>query len=137
MNLERLGWSDFFAEDYQQRFSNEWNVGRVIGQGKNIYKLATRLGEINGKATGKLLFETAASAQLPAVGDWVVFGYKNGDQFAVIHGVLERKSVFSRKVIGKNMEEQIIASNIDTVFLVSALNNDFNIRRIERYVTLA
>ncbi|UOQ87377.1 hypothetical protein [Gracilibacillus salinarum] len=97
MNLERLGWSAFFETDFQRRFSNEWQVGRVVGQGKNIYKLATKQGDMNAKIAGKLLFEAEVSSQLPAVGDWVVFAHEDGDQFAIIHGNLERKVFFQGK----------------------------------------
>lgn len=137
MNLIKLGWSDFFKTDYENRYSNEFTVGRVIGQGKNVYKLSTSNGEIFGKLSGKFQYETAYQLDFPVVGDWVVLMYDIGDQFGVIYGVLNRKSAFSRKVNGSNIEEQVIATNIDIIFLVAALNKDFNVRRIERYLTLA
>lgn len=73
----------------------------------------------------------------PAVGDWVVVSVREEEQRATIHAVLPRKSKFSRKVAGQVTEEQIVATNVDTVFLVTALNLDFNVRRIERYLVLA
>lgn len=137
MNLIKLGWSDFFKTDYENRYSNEFAVGRVISQGKNVYKLSTSNGEIFGKSSGKFQYETAHQSDFPVVGDWVVLKYEIGDQFGVIQGVLKRKSAFSRKVNGNNIEEQVIASNIDIIFIVAALNKDFNVRRLERYLTLA
>jgi len=137
LDLIKLGWSDFFKIDYENRYSNEFTVGRVIGQGKNVYKLSTGNGEILAKLSGKFQYEITFQSELPVVGDWVVLMYDIGDQFGVIHGVLNRKSAFSRKVNGSNIEEQVIATNIDMIFLVAALNKDFNVRRIERYLTLA
>jgi ribosome biogenesis GTPase len=128
LNLHTLGWSSFFAEDYEQRFSGEYQVARVIGQGKNIYKLATNNGELYGRLSGKYQFHLKNQSELPVVGDWIVFKQGNPDSHAAIHGILRRKSCFSRKVPGSNMEEQVIAANIDFAFLVMALNNDFNLR---------
>ncbi|WP_217588250.1 ribosome small subunit-dependent GTPase A [Lentibacillus saliphilus] len=136
MNLVQLGWNDFFQADFVTRFSDEWTVGRVIGQGKNVYKLITNSGDAHGKLSGKFQYDTMDQADLPVVGDWVVLRQTDGDPLAIIQGVLNRKSVFSRNAPGDNVEEQVIAANIDTVFLVNALNNDFNVRRIERYLTL-
>jgi ribosome biogenesis GTPase len=86
--------------------------------------------------SGKLRYEGRQRQNLPAVGDWVLAQPRPGEQRAVIQRVLERRSKFSRKVAGQKTEEQIIAANIDTVFLVSSLNLEFNLRRIERYLAL-
>ena len=76
-------------------------------------------------------------ADFPAVGDWVLASTRKEESRATIHRVLNRKSKFSRKIAGKKTEEQIVAANVDVVFIVSSLNSEFNLRRLERYVALA
>lgn len=90
-----------------------------------------------GEISGKLRHEAIDQEEFPSVGDWVVVSLRIEEKRATIHRVLPRKSKFSRKVAGVNTREQIVASNIDTIFLVNALNKDFNARRIERYLILA
>jgi len=114
-----------------------YTLGRVFAEHKNMYKLGTEVGEVLGEISGKFRFEVLEQEQYPAVGDWVVITLRAEEKRATIHKVLPRKSKFSRKVAGVETREQIVAANVDTVFLVNALNNDFNIRRIERYLILA
>ena len=90
-----------------------------------------------GEISGKLRHEAIEQEEFPSVGDWVIVSLRIEEKRATIHKVLPRKSKFSRKVAGVNTREQIVASNIDTIFLVNALNKDFNARRIERYLILA
>jgi ribosome biogenesis GTPase len=87
--------------------------------------------------TGKMIRESRAKHDFPAVGDWVAMKIRASEERAAIHAILPRHSKFTRQAAGFNVAEQVIAANIDTVFLVTALNNDFNIRRMERYLTLA
>ena len=136
MNLESLGWNSFFAQNFDRHFPQEYTVGRVAQEQKNIYIIYTEFGEIAAEISGKMHYRAAGRTDFPAVGDWVVITYRNGETKATIHDVLPRKSKFSRKIAGKQTNEQIIATNIDTVFLVSGLDRDFNLRRIERYLIL-
>ena len=87
--------------------------------------------------SGKLRYEALNDEEFPSVGDFVVVSLRTSEMRATIHKVLPRKSKFSRKVAGTNTKEQIVASNIDTIFLVNSLNKDFNARRIERYLIMA
>lgn len=112
-------------------------MARVFAEHKHIYKLYTELGEVLGEISGKLRHEAIDQEEFPSVGDWVVISLRTSEKRATIHKVLPRKSKFSRKVAGVNTREQIVASNIDTIFLVNALNKDFNARRIERYLIMA
>ena len=114
-----------------------YSLGRVFAEHKHIYKLYTEFGEVLGEISGKLRHEAIEQEEFPSVGDWVVVSLRIEEKRATIHKVLPRKSKFSRKVAGVNTREQIVASNIDTIFLVNALNKDFNARRIERYLILA
>ncbi|MCH1626289.1 ribosome small subunit-dependent GTPase A [Fredinandcohnia sp. SECRCQ15] len=124
--------------DQFKRFeSNGYSVGRVALEHKRMYRVYTDKGEILAEISGKMRFEALNREDYPAVGDWVVLSIREEEGKATIHGILPRFSKFSRKVAGLATEEQIIATNINTVFLVNALNQDFNIRRIERYLLLA
>lgn len=110
-------------------------IGRTISQYKNLYKVATENGEITAQISGKFRFDVKVLSDYPTVGDFVMLD-RNEDISgnAIIHKVLTRKSAFIRKASGTSNDEQIIASNIDTVFICMSLNNDFNLRRVERYL---
>ncbi|MDY7013378.1 MAG: ribosome small subunit-dependent GTPase A [Cyanobacteriota bacterium] len=134
MNLEQWGWDDFFASHFTQSSSLGVCVGRVACIQKNAYLLQTEAGERWATLTGKLRYLASRSADLPAIGDWAICNALEGEQRATIQGILPRKSRFSRQAAGKATGEQIVAANIDTVFLVAGLDGDFNVSRIERYL---
>ncbi|MDY6902601.1 MAG: ribosome small subunit-dependent GTPase A [Cyanobacteriota bacterium] len=136
MNLEYLGWNDFFASNFEQLRQQELTVARVAIEHRNSYVLHSEIGEVSGEVTGKFRHQ-ATQAEFPAVGDWVVISLRESEKSATIHSVLPRKSKFSRQSAGGITSEQIVAANVDTVFLVSGLDGDFNPRRIERYLILA
>ncbi|HEY9853836.1 MAG TPA: ribosome small subunit-dependent GTPase A [Leptolyngbyaceae cyanobacterium] len=136
MNLDNLGWNSFFAQNFNKYLSQGYTVGRVVQQQKNTYILYSELGEISAEISGKMRYRASLRADFPAVGDWVVIGDLNSQQKATIYDILPRKSKVSRKIAGTQTDEQIIASNIDTIFLVSGLDRDFNPRRIERFLIL-
>lgn len=92
---------------------------------------------MSASCTGRLLHEARSIADLPAVGDWVAVRLRPGEARADIHAVLPRRTKFARRAAGSASEEQVIATNLDTVFLVTALDQNYNLRRIERYLTLA
>lgn len=114
----------------------ELTVARVILQEKRLYRVTGGFGEQAAAISGKFRSEAVQASDYPAVGDYVMMNENNGDT-AVIHHVLHRKSVFLRKAAGTARTEQVVAANIDTVFLCMSLNNDFNLRRMERYLTAA
>ncbi|MFB2922197.1 MULTISPECIES: ribosome small subunit-dependent GTPase A [Aerosakkonema] len=160
MNLELLGWNSFFAKNFDSKFQDGYIVGRVVQEQKNTYILYTEFGELTAEVTGKMRYRAGGRTDFPAVGDWVVisaidkghlqkriskagrmptpqeFLEMSKGEKATIQDILPRKSKFSRKLAGKQTNEQIIATNIDTVFLVSGLDGDFNLARIERYLIL-
>ncbi|PFA70184.1 ribosome small subunit-dependent GTPase A [Bacillus sp. AFS015802] len=107
-------------------------LGRVVTEQRGAFMVMTKTGEVLSKISGKLRFETVQREDLPAVGDWV---HLSGEG-AIIEKVLPRTSKFSRKKAGNEAEEQIIATNIDTVFILSSLNDDLNHKRMERYLLL-
>ena len=113
-----------------------WTVGRITLQEKGLYRLRTAVGEQNALVSGRFQFDAQAVSDYPAVGDYVLADCADSDT-AVIHQVLPRKSVFVRRAAGTSKTEQVVAANIDTVFLCMSLNNDFNLRRLERYLAVA
>ena len=137
-SLEDLGWSDFFSSQVTpDQSGSEVAAARVAEENREMYRLLSVSGEFMSEVSGKFRHEISGRADFPAVGDWVLASTRSSEGRATIHRVLNRKSKFSRKIAGKKTEEQIVAANVDVVFLVSSLNSEFNLRRIERYVSLA
>lgn len=150
MNLEKLGWNNYFEENLKKYFNKGFIAGRVVSQQKNKYLLHCEKGAINAKLAGKFIYNASYTKDFPVIGDWVAVRLIEVSHEGIIHGILPRKNCFVRKqpisggrkirngiIIGGNIEEQIVASNIDTAFIVSGLDGNFNITRIERYITLA
>jgi ribosome biogenesis GTPase len=145
MTLESLGWSTFFANGFARYIEQGYSAGRVALEHKNRYQIFSESGQMWGEISGRMRHDAAGRDAFPAVGDWVAMstgpggtpGGAPGGTQAIIHAVLPRRSKFSRKAPGAVTEEQIVAANVDTVFLVTGLDDNFNVRRIERYLTLA
>lgn len=135
--LAALGWNEFFAEHFAPFAQEGYDVGRVAIQHKGAYTLLTAHGELRGEVTGKMLYFSDSPQDLPAVGDWVVIRPRLEENAATIHELLPRKSKFVRKAPGERVEEQVVAANIDNVFLVTGLDGDYNLKRLERYLVLA
>lgn len=136
-SLTRLGWNDFFAASFAVYAEAGYIPARVALEYNQFYRVHTASGELLAEVSGKLRHEAASRADLPAVGDWVAVRPVENEEKAVIHAVLPRRGRFARKTKGAKTEEQIVGANIDTVFLVTSLNQDFNLRRVERYLTIA
>ncbi len=136
MYLNSLGWSNFFNSSFEPFRVQGFTVGRVAIEHRNTYVVLTEQGEVSAEITGKLRHQALQRQDFPSVGDWVVIRTRDFQQ-ATIHEILPRFSKFSRKTVGGKTDEQIVAANVNTVFLVSGLDGDFNIRRIERYLILA
>ena len=122
---------DVFRSEYP-----DLSLCRVSLQEKGLYRIFSKEGVQQAQVSGKLQYNTKVVSDFPAVGDYVMADLNGGDT-AIIHCVLPRTSIFLRKAAGRAKEEQVVAANIDTVFLCMALNNDFNLRRMERYLTVA
>ncbi len=136
LNLTQLGWNTELQEAFDEFDQIDFIPGRVILEHKRIYRVITLQGELLAEITGRMRHLADGREDYPAVGDWVVVSPRYQEGKATIHGILPRFSKFSRKVAGETTEEQIIATNINTVFLVNSLNQDFNVRRLERYLLL-
>jgi ribosome biogenesis GTPase len=138
LTLEDYGWSEQFAEAFAPLAARGFEAGRVFLQHNKVYLLYTEAGETEAEATGRLRFHARGAEDLPAVGDWVALRRLPEDaRRAKIHELLPRRSKFARKAAGRETEEQIVAANVDTVFLVTGLDNDYNPRRVERYLIMA
>jgi ribosome biogenesis GTPase len=154
-DLFRLGWKERFAHAFASYAAEGLTPGRVSLEHTHIYRVLTAEGELLARVAGRLRHQAASRADFPAVGDWVALELGPGDgeprrslgeggrrgphhsSEATIHAVLPRFSRFSRRAAGDRTEEQVVAANIDTVFLVGGLDRDFNPRRIERYLLVA
>jgi ribosome biogenesis GTPase / thiamine phosphate phosphatase len=138
-NLETLGWSPFFQEHFQRLSLPDAVPARVISESKNSFQVYSEYGILTAGIAGKMRYQSEAENNFPAVGDWVAVKPLVSEKKAIIFAILPRKSRFSRKVAGERTVGQIISANIDTVFIVSGLDGgrNFNLRRIERYLTLA
>jgi len=135
--LQDLGWTDSHTTDFEPYAAEGLVPARVAAQHRGQYDLFSELGELRGVAAGRLSHEASGIGDLPAVGDWVAMAARPEEGTAVINAVLPRRTKFSRKVASQASQEQVLAANVDTVFLLMSLNEDFNLRRLERYVTMA
>ena len=132
MNLEELGWDAFFADAFEPHGKNNLLPARVSARHHGPCELFTELGPMGGLPSGKLSDE-----ELPAVGDWVAVRPVPGEKKAMIEAVLPRRTGFTRKEAGTRTVTQVVAANVDTVFVVTAFGFDLNPRRLERYLTAA
>lgn len=137
MQLYTLGWDSHFEESFQEYESQNLLPARIAREHKSLYLAYSEAGELTAKVRGKLRFEGGSNGNMPAVGDWVAVRPMDAEGRAMIHGVLPRKSAFLRKVAWVKTESQVLAANVDVVFLVMGLAKNFNLRRLERYLTLA
>jgi ribosome biogenesis GTPase len=136
-SLQLLGWNEFFARQLKEHTYPDAVPARVIVQQKTYFIVMTAVGEFTAKVTGRLRFLSGHQADLPVVGDWVVLRPTGGERTGSILAVLQRKTAFSRRAPGREEAEQVVAANIDIVFLVTGLDGNYNLRRIERYLSLA
>ena len=133
--IKKYGFSEVFLSQILQE--NHLEPARVLSQEKGFYRIITDKGEKLAEVSGKFRFQAAVSSDYPAVGDFVLVNWNRSGSSAIIESVLPRKGAFVRKAAGEPQQEQIVAANIDTVFLCMALNHDFNLRRLERYISIA
>jgi len=137
INLDEYGWNDYWSEAFKKIAGEGQKPARVLQEQKGSYKLVSEFGELRGEISGRFRHMASGYDSYPSVGDWVAADLMPQEGQAVIHALLPRKSKFSRKVAGAVVQEQIVAANFDYVFIVNSLNRDFNLRRLERYLTMA
>ncbi|HVZ37767.1 MAG TPA: ribosome small subunit-dependent GTPase A [Candidatus Kapabacteria bacterium] len=137
MQRAELGWDTFFENGFEPYAHMGYSAARVAQHHRNGYIIITDEGELRAEIAGALRHRAVNPADLPAVGDWVAATLRTHEGSATIHGVLPRRSLFSRKEAGNSTSEQIVAANVDTLFLITGLDGNFNLQRIERYLVLA
>lgn len=137
VTLDELGWTLWFERAFEPFAGKDLVPARVSVAHNRLCRVGTADGERLAEPSGRLRHRAAGTETLPAVGDWVAARLVERERRAVIHAVLPRRTCFSRKAAGDQTRRQVVAANIDTVFLVSGLDDDFNLRRVERYVSAA
>ncbi len=138
VELVDLGWSDYFEEAFRPHREAGLRPARIVGMSHGRYRLWSEIGEHTGQRSGRHHHDPGAEGH-PAVGDWVCADLRP-DGTATLHHVLPRRTKFSRKEasgVSDRTREQVVAANVDTVFLVTALGRDLNPRRLERYLAMA
>lgn len=135
MNLSDFGYNEKLEQIRIDNNLQGFDFGRIISEHKERYVVRTEQGELDAEVTGNLRFSAQTREDFPAVGDWVAITVYDAE-FCIIHQVFPRLSVISRRAAGHSAEIQIIATNIDYAFLVQAIDRDFNINRLERYLTI-
>lgn len=135
MKLEDLGYNERIEKLRTDHNLTEFSVGRVIAEHKERYIVRLEEFEVEAEITGLLRYSASSRQDFPAVGDWVAM-VTYDTVYAIIHKVIPRLSVISRRAAGHSSEKQIIATNIDYAFIVQAVDRDFNINRMERYLTI-
>lgn len=133
MNLKILGFNHHFEVEFDKlKKEKNWFAGRIAAEYKGLYKILAFSGEFTGEISGKMRYNN----EFPAVGDWVVCSEVDYERVIIYH-LLKRENKFSRTAAGSTGAEQIAAANIDIIFIVSSFNDDLNLRRLERYLTLS
>jgi len=132
--LQRWGWSSYFEAQWNEGERERAMPARVIAQQRKFWRIAGAFGECWAEASGKLRLAAEEGVEWPAVGDWVVVDVREAGGAALILEVLPRRSRFVRKMAGKKIAKQVLAANVDTALLMSALDGDLNPRRMERYL---
>lgn len=136
MSLKAYGWNDTRAEYWEKNAPPGTIPARVISEHRDRYRIHTEKGDLTARLSGRSNHQASEAEDYPTVGDWVaVTPDPSGDQ-AIIQRILPRQSKFSRKTVGKKTEEQVIAANLDTVWIVTSFDFDLNPARLERYVTM-
>ncbi len=135
-DLEKLGFDNWFQENIDLTKLNDRQIVRVISVNKNSFIVTNGMNDIYAELTGKFLFNSESPEDLPTVGDWVYAQLFDNDTFAVIHEILPRKSLLKRKSPGNKIDYQLLAANIDKAIIVQALDNNYNLKRLERYLVM-
>lgn len=136
MDLTALGLSDSLRQEIEPDRLKSFQLARVAAVDKESFMLYGEHGECRAELTGKMMYAAHSPLDYPAVGDWVYVQYFDGNTFALIHGLVPRRTLLKRKTSGKAVEIQLIAANIDTAFIVQSLDANYNLQRLERYLVV-
>ena len=136
MKLADLGFDDWFQKKREMFQGLDCRVARITRVDRDRYLVRNEESEVQAEPTGKLLFCADSSHDLPCVGDWAFVQYYNDGTLAIIHDLFPRKSFLRRKSAGKEVDYQVIASNVDIAFIIQSCDFNFNLRRMERYLVM-
>lgn len=134
--LSSYGWNETLQHAFEPYAAQGLSPGRIVVQQRGGYRLITEQGEVDARASGALMRATTDEGR-PAAGDWVAFEPRPGETTALVRHVLPRRTAFVRKASGRAGGAQVVAANVDVAFLVTSLNADLNLRRLERYLATA
>jgi len=135
-NLVKIGLDKRILETIDLETLEQFEIARVIAVHKDSYTVSNGEVDVLAELVGKIIFSASSPVDYPAVGDWVLANFYDENSFGIIHEVLSRKSLLKRKTPGKKVDFQLIAANIDVAFIVQSLNDNFNLRRLERYLVM-
>ena len=135
-SIEQLGFTQWFQDNVDPEGLEGHEIARVIAVHKDSYRISNGENDVFAELVGKIIYYAASPIDYPAVGDWVLARFYDESTFSIIHKILPRKSLLKRKTPGKKIDFQLIAANIDTAFIVQSLDDNFNLRRLERYLVM-
>ncbi len=135
-DLEDFGYGDWFKsrEDCEKGAAHD--IARIASVHKGSYTVTKGGEDIFAELAGNLVYSSESAGDLPTTGDWVYAGFHDDDTHAIVYGVLPRKTLLKRKAAGKLIDFQLIAANIDIALIIQSLNENFNLRRLERYLVM-
>lgn len=134
--LEALGWDDWFAGHAAADCHSAGSFARVAAVDRELLLLINESGAFRARLSGKYMYESVSSSEHPCVGDWVCVEKAQVDQFGLVHCIIGRKTSLRRKAAGESVDYQMIAANVDIVFIVQSCHYDFNLKRLERYLVM-
>jgi ribosome biogenesis GTPase len=134
--LERIGFDDWFRNQVETELIDNREIARVAAVHRDSWVLTRGDGEVFAECSGNLLYASDSPLDLPTTGDFVFADFYDGDAHAIIHGVVPRKTVLKRKTAGKRVDFQLIAANIDFACIMQSADENFNLRRLERYLAM-
>ena len=137
MELKTLGFDQWFEDKREEARRPDCTVARVTAVHRDSCLVRNETSEVLAEPAGSFVYSAGSGADLPTVGDWALVQYHNAGSFAIIHGLLPRKSFLRRKTPGRKIDYQMIAVNIDSALIVQSCDFDFNLRRLERYLVMA
>jgi len=135
-SVEKLGFDKWFQNNVDPGSLDGLEIARVIAVHKTSYTINNGENDVAAELVGKIIYSAASPIDYPSVGDWVFANFYNENTFSIIHEILPRKSLLKRKTPGKKIDFQLIAANIDVAFIVQSLDENFNLRRLERYLIM-
>jgi len=135
-NIEKIGFDKWFRDNIDPGRLAGFEIARVIAVHKDSYTINNGENDVLAELVGKIIYNADSPIDYPTVGDWVLAIFYDEKTFSIIHEILPRKSLLKRKTPGKKIDFQLIAANIDTAFIVLSLDENFNLRRLERYLVM-